>query len=82
MFEKCLQKENPSDFPRRTRRLQWGVLGRARIARRCVIPALNRARNGELRGLACRSEERVQSLAREHEIPVACASYEELLEDP
>jgi len=47
-----------------------------------VIPALNRSRNGELRGLACRSEERVQSLAREHEIPLACGSYEELLGDP
>jgi predicted dehydrogenase len=77
-----LPKQSPSDPPRNIGRLKWGILGSARIARRCLIPALNRARNGELRGLACRSEERVQSLAREHEIPVACASYEELLDDP
>jgi xylose dehydrogenase (NAD/NADP) len=82
VFKEGVQKDSPSDFRQNTRRLRWGVLGSARVARRCVIPALNRARNGELRGLACRSEERVQSLAREHEIPVACASYEELLEDP
>ena len=82
MFDPGTKKERPADFPRETRRLHWGVLGSARIARRCVIPALSRARNGELRGLACRTEERVRSLSREHEIPVACASYEELLGDP
>lgn len=32
--------------------------------------------------MACRSEERGRSLARDHEIPKVCASYEELLEDP
>jgi xylose dehydrogenase (NAD/NADP) len=80
--EESLQKKIPSDPSRKVRRLQWGVLGSARIARRCVIPALNRSRNGELHGLACRSEERVQSLAQKHEIPLACASYEELLGDP
>ena len=82
MSEEGLQKQSPSDPSRKIRRLQWGVLGSARIARRCVIPALHRSRNGELRGLACRSEERVQSLAQEHEIPLACGSYEDLLGDP
>jgi xylose dehydrogenase (NAD/NADP) len=77
-----VQKERPLDPPRNTRRLQWGVLGSARIARRCLIPALRRSRNGELQGLACRSEERVQLLAQEHSIPMACGSYEELLADP
>jgi len=32
--------------------------------------------------MACRSEERAQSLAQEHEIPLACGTYEELLGDP
>ena len=82
MSEEGLQKKSPSAPSRKIRRLQWGVLGSAQIARRCVIPALHRSHNGELRGMACRSEERAQSLAQEHEIPLACGSYEELLGDP
>jgi xylose dehydrogenase (NAD/NADP) len=64
------------------RRLRWGVLGSARIAQRCVIPAIVKSRNGELAGLACRSEERARSLARHHGISLACADYEELIHDP
>ena len=75
-------QQSPSGSARNMRRMKWGVLGSARIARRCVIPALNRARNGELWRLACRSEERVQSITREHEIPMACSGYEELLSNP
>ena len=65
-----------------TRRVHWGVLGCAQIARRCLIPALNRSRNGVIRALASRSQERSRWLAQEHGIPVAYGSYEKLLEDP
>ncbi len=64
------------------RSLCWGVLGSARIAQRCMIPALKRSRNGRIVSLGCRSEERAQSLALEHEIPRACSGYEEVLENP
>ena len=47
-----------------------------------MIPALNRSKNGEISGLGCRSEERGQSLAREHGIPRTCCRYEEILADP
>ena len=82
MFDPGTKKERPADFPRETRRLHWGVLGSARIALRCVIPALQKARNGELKGMACRMEERARAVARDYEIPLACAGYEELLADP
>jgi len=64
------------------RSLGWGVLGSARIAQRCMIPALKRSRNGRIVSVGCRSEEQAQSLALEHEIPGACPGYEEVLENP
>jgi xylose dehydrogenase (NAD/NADP) len=65
-----------------TRRLRWGVLGSAQIARVCVIPALTRSRNGKVLALASRSLERAQAIAQEHAIPVAYGRYDELLKDP
>jgi predicted dehydrogenase len=47
-----------------------------------MIPALVRSRNGEMRAIACRSEERSQSLAQEYQIPLACCQYEEILGNP
>jgi predicted dehydrogenase len=35
-----------------------------------------------MRAIACRSEERSQSLAQEYQIPLACCRYEEILENP
>jgi len=64
------------------RSLCWGILGSARIAQRCMIPALKRSRNGRIVSVGCRSEEQAQSLALEHEIPGACPGYEEVLENP
>jgi xylose dehydrogenase (NAD/NADP) len=75
-------KDIPPPAPKEEKRIRWGILGGARIARICVIPALNRSRNGEIRKLGCRSEERGQTLAREHGIPLACCRYEEVIEDP
>jgi len=64
------------------RRLRWGVLGSAQIARVCVLPALTRSRNGKVLALASRSLERAQALAQEHAIPMAYGRYDELLQDP
>jgi xylose dehydrogenase (NAD/NADP) len=72
----------PPSPPKEERRLRWGILGGARIARVCVIPALNQSRNGEIRRLGCRSEERGQTLAQQHGIPLLCCRYEEVIEDP
>ena len=66
----------------RARRLRWGVLGSAQIARVCVVPALTRSRNGKVLALASRALERAQMLAQEHAISVAYGRYDELLEDP
>ena len=61
-------------------KVRWGVLSTANIARTEVIPAIKRAENAELVGIASR-DERVYRVAKELDIPRAFVSYEELLKD-
>jgi len=61
--------------------LRWGVLGVANIAKRAVIPAIQRSRNGRLVAIASRTKTRAEEAARELEIR-GHGSYEALLEDP
>ena len=82
MSEGQLEGRSDPALPDCERRVQWGILGCARIARRCVIPALTGSTNGAIRALASRSLERCRSLARESGIPRAFGTYEELLGDP
>ncbi len=62
--------------------IRWGVLGNANIARKCVLPALNKSNNGCVVALATRSPETAQSLAAEHGIARVYDDYQKLLDDP
>jgi predicted dehydrogenase len=62
--------------------VRWGVLGNANIARVCVIPAIQKSRNGRVRALATRSPERSREVAEEHGIPKVHHGYEALLKNP
>ncbi len=62
--------------------INWGVLGNATIARVCVIPAIQKSRNGRVRAVASRAPERAEALALAHDVPHAYGSYEALLADP
>jgi predicted dehydrogenase len=64
------------------KKIRWGVLGAARIARTKVIPAMQRAQEGEVTALASRSLETARAAAAALGIPKAYGSYEELLADP
>ena len=64
------------------RKIRWGVLGAAKIARTKVIPAMQRAQEGEVTALASRSLETARAAAAALGIPKAYGSYEELLADP
>ena len=59
-------------------RLRWGVLGSARIVRK-TIPALQATKNGEVVGIASRTEKKAREYAGKHGIPQAFGSYEALL---
>jgi predicted dehydrogenase len=62
-------------------KVRWGVLGAAKIARTKVIPAMQRAQEGEVVALASRSLDTARAAAGALGIPKAYGSYEELLAD-
>jgi predicted dehydrogenase len=60
----------------------WGILGNATIARKCVIPAIQKSKNGQIRMLGTRHPERAAEMATRHQIPVVQDTYEAVLADP
>ena len=50
-------------------RVRWGVLGNANIARVCVIPAIQKSRNGRVHALATRSPEQSREVRETFGIP-------------
>ncbi|MWV42879.1 gfo/Idh/MocA family oxidoreductase [Paenibacillus sp. HJL G12] len=64
------------------RKLKWGILGCAGIAKRAVIPGVHLSELNEVAAIASRDEDKAKRTAEELNIPVAYGSYEALLEDP
>ena len=64
------------------RKIRWGVLGTARIARLSVIPAILRAANSELAALASRDPARLAEARRQFAFPRGYTDYAALLRDP
>lgn len=64
-----------------TKKVKWGVLGTAGIAKGCTIPGMKEADNCELYAIAGRSIEKAESFQKEFGFEKAYGSYEELLED-
>ena len=62
--------------------VRWGVMGNANIARVCVIPAIQKSKNGRVRVLATRRPAEARQTATEHNIAHVYGSYQELLDDP
>jgi len=62
--------------------VQWGVLGVAKIATEKVIPALQKASNGQVAAIASRDGARAKAAAAQLGIARAYGSYEDLLADP
>lgn len=64
------------------RRIKWGVLGTANIARGCTIPGMKLAENCELYAIAGRSLDKAEQFRAEFGFERVYGSYEELLADP
>jgi predicted dehydrogenase len=64
------------------KKVEWGVLGVARIAVNKVIPAMQRGEWSHLLAIASRDLTKAQQAAERLGIPKAYGSYEELLADP
>ena len=64
------------------RKIKWGVLGTANIARGCTIPGMQLADNCELYAIAGRSLDKAERFRAEFGFEKAYGSYEALLNDP
>jgi len=64
------------------RKIRWGVLGCARIARLSVIPAILRAANSELHAIASRDAARLAEARSQFTFAREYVGYEALLRDP
>lgn len=61
---------------------RWGILSTAKIGRDHVIPQLQDSENGVVSAIASRDHARARALADRFGVPLAFASYEELLASP
>mgnify|MGYP005833847763 CR=1 FL=1 len=64
------------------KKIKWGVLGYARIARQSVIPAIVKANNSEFYAIGSRHEEKLKECQENFGCPKAYSGYDELLDDP
>jgi predicted dehydrogenase len=63
------------------KKVRWGVLSTAKIAREKVIPAMQTGAYCDIVAIASRNKEQAQETANKLGIPVVYGSYEELLND-
>ena len=64
-----------------TRKIRWGVLGWARIARECVIPAILRSANSEFHAIASRDSAKLAECRAKFKVAKAYSTYAELARD-
>jgi predicted dehydrogenase len=64
------------------RKVKWGILGAAKIARQRVIPGMQKGGLCEVTAIASRDRAKAEATAAELDIPKAYGSYEEMLADP
>jgi len=65
-----------------TRKIRWGVLGWARIAREFIIPAIQRSSNSEFHAIGSRDAAKLAECQKMFGGAKTCASYDEVLRDP
>ena len=62
------------------KKIKWGVIGTAGIARSCTIPGMIQAYNCELYAIAGRSIDKAEQFKEKFGFEKAYGSYKELLE--
>jgi xylose dehydrogenase (NAD/NADP) len=65
-----------------TNRVSWGILGNATIARKCVIGAIQKSRNGWVHALATRSPADASEVVAKNGIRTVYDGYNAVLADP
>jgi predicted dehydrogenase len=64
------------------KKIKWGILGYARIAKNHVIPAILKSNNSILHGIASRDPEKLQECKETYKDIKAYDNYQSLLDDP
>lgn len=64
------------------RKINWGVMGTAGIAKSCTIPGMQKAENCNLYAIAGRKEEKVKAYQQEFGFEKAYVGYDAMLDDP
>lgn len=64
------------------KKIRWGVLGYARIAREAVIPAIQRSSNSVFHAIASRETAKLDECRQKFNCPKAYPTYDDLLSDP
>ena len=64
------------------RKIKWGILGYARIARVNIIPAILRSSNAEFYGIASRDKTKLKECNDSYPVSNMYESYDALLDDP
>ena len=65
-----------------SKKINWGILGTAAIAKDQLIPAIKQSENSNLAALASREIEKAKVIAEANNIPKCYGSYNELINDP
>ena len=63
------------------KKINWGILGSAKIARQHVIPAIKKSKNSRLYAIASRDEKKSKIIANKFNFKVSYDSYRKLLKD-
>lgn len=64
------------------KKVKWGILGYARIARLNVIPAIMKSNNSEFYAIASRDKKNLEVCCKEFRCTKTYTNYDELLDDP
>ena len=64
------------------KKVQWGILGTANIARYAAIPGMQKAESCEMCAIAGRSAEKAAAFAQSYGFRKSYGSYDELIADP
>lgn len=64
------------------KKIRWGILGTAKIAREKVIPAIKKSQYSDVLAIASRNSEQAQTVANNLDIQKVYGSYDELINDP
>lgn len=65
-----------------SRKLRFGIMSTARIARNAMIPGILKSERCEVKAVASRNKEKAAELAKRYHIDRHYGSYDELLHDP